>query len=45
MQTGFLWKREGLDWDFTRISPIGGFSRLFSIRSFTLDCKVSPVST
>ena len=35
MQTGFLWKREGLDWDFSRISPIGGFSRLFSIRSFS----------
>jgi flagellar biosynthetic protein FlhB len=33
MQTGFLWKREGLDWDFSRISPIGGFSRLFSIRT------------
>jgi flagellar biosynthetic protein FlhB len=35
MQTGFLWKREGLDWDFSRISPRGGFSRLFSIRTFS----------
>ncbi len=35
MQTGFLWRREGLDWDFSRISPIGGFSRLFSIRTFS----------
>ena len=35
MQTGFLWKREGFDWDFSRISPMGGFSRLFSIRTFS----------
>ncbi|MBI4001803.1 MAG: EscU/YscU/HrcU family type III secretion system export apparatus switch protein [Nitrospira defluvii] len=35
MQTGFLWRRDGLDWDFSRISPMGGFSRLFSIRTFS----------
>ena len=35
MQTGFLWKREGLDWDISRISPMSGFSRLFSIRTFS----------
>lgn len=35
MQTGFLWRRDGLQWDFSRISPIGGFSRLFSLRSFS----------
>ena len=35
MQTGFLWKREGIDWDFSRISPMGGFKRLFSIRTFS----------
>lgn len=35
MQTGFLWKREGLGWDLSRISPLGGFSRLFSIRTFS----------
>ena len=35
MQTGFLWKREGIDWDISRISPMGGFKRLFSIRTFS----------
>ncbi len=35
MQTGFLWRRDGLEWDFSRISPMGGFSRLFSIRTFS----------
>lgn len=33
MQTGFLWKREGLDWDISRLSPMAGFKRLFSIRT------------
>ena len=35
MQTGFLWKRDGLQLEFSRISPMGGFSRLFSVRSFS----------
>ena len=35
MQTGFLWKREGIDWDISRVSPMGGFKRLFSIRTFS----------
>ena len=35
MQTGFLWKREGIDWDISRISPMGGFKRLFSVRTFS----------
>ena len=35
MQTGFLWKREGIDWDISRISPMGGFKRLFSIRTLS----------
>ena len=35
MQTGFLWKKDGLSLDWSRISPMGGFTRLFSIRSFT----------
>lgn len=35
MQTGFLWRQDGLKWDFSKISPIGGLSRLFSLRSFS----------
>ncbi len=35
MQTGFLWKTEGLNWDISRISPMGGFKRLFSVRTFS----------
>jgi flagellar biosynthetic protein FlhB len=35
MQTGFLWRQDALAWDLARINPIGGFSRLFSVRSVT----------
>ncbi len=35
MQTGFLWKRDGLQLEFSRISPMGGFARLFSVRSLS----------
>ncbi len=35
MQTGFLWKQDALMWDWARINPIGGFSRLFSLRAVT----------
>ncbi|HET9960724.1 MAG TPA: flagellar biosynthesis protein FlhB [Nitrospiraceae bacterium] len=34
VQTGFLWRQDGLAWDLARINPLGGFSRLFSIRAF-----------
>lgn len=32
-QTGFLWNSEGLSLDVSRISPLKGFGRLFSLRS------------
>jgi flagellar biosynthetic protein FlhB len=35
MQTGFLWRKDGLQWELSRINPMGGFSRLFSLRSFS----------
>ena len=35
MQTGFLWKRDGLQLEMSRISPMGGFARLFSVRSLS----------
>ena len=35
MQTGFLWKRDGLQMEVSRINPMGGFSRLFSVRSLS----------
>ena len=35
IQTGFLWKRDALQLEFSRISPMAGFSRLFSVRSFS----------
>ena len=35
MQTGFLWKRDGLKLEMARISPMGGFTRLFSVRSLS----------
>ncbi|MCE7978133.1 MAG: EscU/YscU/HrcU family type III secretion system export apparatus switch protein [Nitrospira sp. NTP1] len=28
MQTGFLWRKDGLSVDWSRISPVGGFSRI-----------------
>ncbi len=33
MQTGFLWRKDGLEFDWSRINPMSGFSRLFSIRA------------
>lgn len=33
MQTGFIWRKDGLTVDWSRISPMGGFSRLFSVRA------------
>ncbi|HAP40075.1 MAG: flagellar biosynthesis protein FlhB [Nitrospira sp.] len=33
MQTGLFWKQDGFSLDWSRISPMGGFSRLFSPRS------------
>ncbi|HPV81815.1 MAG TPA: flagellar biosynthesis protein FlhB [Nitrospira sp.] len=35
MQTGFLWRKDGLSVDWSRISPMGGFSRLFSVRALS----------
>lgn len=32
-QTGFLWRAEALQMDFSRINPLTGLSRLFSLRS------------
>lgn len=33
VQTGFLWKSEGLGVDLNRLNPIAGLKRLFSLRS------------
>jgi len=32
-QTGFLWKTEGLGFDVTKVNPIPGLGRIFSMRS------------
>jgi flagellar biosynthetic protein FlhB len=38
-QTGFLWRREALQPDITRLNPITGFSRLCSLRALTESFK------
>lgn len=35
VQTGFFWRKDGLEWDWSRINPASGLSRLFSLRSLT----------
>jgi flagellar biosynthetic protein FlhB len=33
LQTGFLWTGETLRWDFSRINPLSGFRRMFSLEA------------
>jgi len=33
LQTGFLWTGETLRWDFSRINPLSGFKRMFSLEA------------